>query len=71
LFSLLQKFADVPDVWDSHVMPTRDNAPAFARYAVKKLLKALTASDDERQRAARAWDILFERVFPRDGEEPS
>ena len=24
LFSLLQKFADVPDVWEPAVMPTRD-----------------------------------------------
>jgi hypothetical protein len=70
LWSLLDKFADVPDVWEPAVMPTRDNAPAFARYAVKKLLQALTASDDERQRAARAMDTLFERVFPRNGEEP-
>lgn len=63
LFSLLQKFADIPDA-----PPTQNfsalarDVPALARYAVKQLLKALTASGEERKRAGKAADILFERL---------
>jgi hypothetical protein len=50
------------------VPPTQDfsalarDVPALARYAVKQLLKALTVSGEERERAGKAADILFERL---------
>jgi hypothetical protein len=72
LHSLLtQKFSDVPDAMPSQLSDEilrelRDPSPnravlaaALARYAVKRLLKALTANDEEKRRARQASDATF------------
>ena len=68
---LTQKFSDVPDAMPSQLRDEilrelRDPSPnravltaALARYAVKRLLKALTANDEERRRARQASDATF------------
>jgi hypothetical protein len=70
LWTLLEKkFADVPDAPPftdfPDAPPSPDDTAAFARYAVKRLLKALTASGEEKRIAAEAAHAVFERLVIR------
>jgi hypothetical protein len=57
-------FSDVPDA-----MPSPDDIPAFARFAMKRLLKALTADNETRQRAEKIADAVFEEMVL-EGDKP-